>query len=317
MRHDISHIGPPRHTIHVEHMGSCFVLLLCHDAFSRPFRSSSLSTIHGIVHKFTFLGVNCPAKNSQEMPPMARPKKKGKNKEEKPDGVEDEDEVDEEESESNIDIIVNGPAYQPKYPRSVPMTPRDSNPVVFIEITAGGGVRQLDGLMTLPRVLGRLFFELRNDIAPVCSANFLMLIKGGLGVSLKDSVRYHYKGTKIHRVVKDKLLQGGDLLDEYGHCSRSTYKDGSLFADENFILRHTGPGCLSMCNRGPDTNGSLFQVTLTAQETLDGLCCVFGCLCTDESYRVLESISYFGTTYGKPTEELTISACDVVFPPNA
>lgn len=84
--------------------------------------------------------------------------------------------------------------------------------------------------------------------------------------------------------------------------------------DENFLLRHTGPGCLSMCNRGPNTNGSLFQVTFTAQETLDEKCVVFGCLSTDESFKVLEEISYFGTKWGAPKEELTITDCDQVFP---
>ena len=214
----------------------------------------------------------------------------------------------------NIDITVNGLPYEPNYIKTVPMTNRDENPVIFLEIEAAGGVKQLDGVVTLPRIIGRLYFELRRDICPVTCANFLMLVQGGLGFSLKDSVNYHYKGTKLHRVVKDKLFQGGDLMGRDGHCSRSSYKDGCLFKDENFTLRHTGPGCLSMCNRGPDTNGSLFQVTITAQPALDERCCVFGCLCTDESYRVLESLSYFGTSDGKPTEELRISACDMVFP---
>ena len=104
-------------------------------------------------------------------------------------------------------------------------------------------------------------------------------------------------------------------VGESGHCSRSIYQSGGLFADENFILRHTGPGCLSMCNRGPDTNGSLFQVTFTAQELLDERCVVFGCLCTTESYKCLEALNDFGTKWGDPLEELTITACDAVFPP--
>ena len=65
---------------------------------------------------------------------------------------------------------------------------------------------------SIPRIIGRLYFELRKDLVPVASANFLSLVKGSYGVSHKDSVRYHYLGTKIHRVVKNKLFQAGDVL---------------------------------------------------------------------------------------------------------
>jgi len=52
-----------------------------------------------------------------------------------------------EEPETDIDIITNGQSYVPKYPKGiVPMTPREENPVVFLEISASGGLRQLDGL---------------------------------------------------------------------------------------------------------------------------------------------------------------------------
>ena len=113
--------------------------------------------------------------------------------------------------ETNIDIIINGEPFVPKYPKNVPMSSRDENPVVYLEISASGGSKQIDGLLSLPRVIGRLYFELRTDLVPLASSNFLNLVMGA-GVNIRDSVKYHYKGTKIHRVVKDKLFQAGDLL---------------------------------------------------------------------------------------------------------
>jgi len=86
-----------------------------------------------------------------------------------------------------------------------------------------------------------------------------------------------------------------------------------LFRDENFILRHTGAGCISYCNRGPDTNGSLFQMCFGHYKHLDNVHVVFGCLANDESYEVLSQINQFGTESGEPLGVLRISNCGVAF----
>jgi cyclophilin family peptidyl-prolyl cis-trans isomerase len=68
-----------------------------------------------------------------------------------------------------------------------------------------------------------------------------------------------------------------------------------------------------MCNRGPDTNGSLFQVTFRANPDMDNKYVVFGCLASDDSYEVLGRINNYGTDTGEPVEELIISDSGIAY----
>jgi cyclophilin family peptidyl-prolyl cis-trans isomerase len=190
---------------------------------------------------------------------------------------------------------------------------RQENPIVFFEFQTSGGAPIGNNRVSEPKNLGRLYFELRSDIVPVSCLNFVYLVTGKLGYA-DDGVCYHYKGIRAHRIVKNQYFQSGDLLDERGLCSRSSFGDGRYFRDENFILRHTGPGCLSYCNRGPDTNGSLFQVTFTPNTDLDNRHVVFGCLASADSYDCLNKINSYGTDHGEPLEELMIVDCGLEFP---
>jgi hypothetical protein len=80
------------------------------------------------------------------------------------------------------------------------MAARDDNPVIYLDISAGGGSKLLTGKISEPQLLGRMHFELRTDLRPIASSNFLALVSGVRGVG-DDGVPYRYKGTKLYRFV--------------------------------------------------------------------------------------------------------------------
>lgn len=92
----------------------------------------------------------------------------------------------------------------------------------------------------------------------------------------------HYKGCKFHRLIKDFMIQGGDIVEGNGHGSISIY--GKEFEDENFKIKHKGRGYLSMANHGPNTNGCQFFITFKDLPHLDNKHVVFG--------RVIKNIEY-------------------------
>ncbi|KAF9091785.1 Peptidyl-prolyl cis-trans isomerase cyp40 [Mortierella sp. GBA35] len=167
----------------------------------------------------------------------------------------------------------------------------DSNPV----LTTKGGPITLTQPVPLPG--GRLAISLDTTGCPKTCQNFLNFIESTYTSKVKEAT---YVNTRFFRLVKDHILQGGDFTKNNGaggHSSLPTIENPKPFADERHGLRKgvfKKAGVLAMANRGKNTNGSQFFLTLGEgprwTKALEGSYVAFG--------QVVEDPSLSGTATG-------------------
>jgi len=163
-----------------------------------------------------------------------------------------------------------------------------ANPKVFFEMTVGGAKA------------GKVVFELFKCTVPKTAENFRALCTGEKG--------FGYKGSSFHRVIPGFMCQGGDFTNHNGTGGKSIY--GTKFKDESFAGKagkHTGAGCLSMANAGPNTNGSQFFVCTGQTPHLNGKHVVFGNVV--EGLDVIKKIEAVGSGNGATSKKVEIADC--------
>ena len=163
---------------------------------------------------------------------------------------------------------------------------------------------------TIHTTKGDIEIELYAERAPATVENFVGLATGEKPWTDPESNETVdgeplYDDILFHRVIEDFMIQTGDPL------GTGRGGPGYTFADEfHPELRHDQAGVVSMANRGPDTNGSQFFITLAPTPHLDDRHAVFGKV--TNGMDVVEEIGATKTDRNdKPVDDIVLESISI------
>ena len=156
--------------------------------------------------------------------------------------------------------------------KSIPSYEDMDENIVYLEISIAGATSR------------KVSINLFTEECPITCRNFKLLCSSReqakrpkstqTSKPSSSSVPRTYRNTEFHRIIPGFMVQGGDYQNFNGTGGESY--DGGTFPDESFVIRHDQEGIVSMANRGKDTNGSQFFITLARTPHLDGKHVAFG-----------------------------------------
>jgi len=170
--------------------------------------------------------------------------------------------------------------------------PVAANPIVAMDILIG------------LEFVGTIEIELKADTAPKTVENFINYCGKGPG---------GYRGLWFHRVVQNFMCQTGLVRSQEGG---SSIREIPEWDDENFILKHTERGIISMANKGPNTNTSQFFIAMKPLPHLDGKHVVFAQVLRGfDVVKAIESVGSSWNPLGFTSQMVHISRCEVLETP--
>ncbi|XP_060521217.1 uncharacterized protein LOC132698912 isoform X2 [Cylas formicarius] len=147
--------------------------------------------------------------------------------------------------------------------------------------------------------MGRIVIEVRADVAPKMAKNFGVLTTGEAGMG--------YKGCQIFQCWEGESVITGDFELNNGRGGRSIFEESYFLPDDTKLLASRGTVGMRRTQKRHDNLGmvgSQFRIILQEMRGFTG---IFGHVV--EGIELVEKISTYGDTAGKPTKNILIVKC--------